>query len=55
MTESWTRLSVRRGVAESDGPYEGVPPHLQHSVGEWLRRPSLTPRFGVTNLMRNNA
>lgn len=44
MTESWTRLSVRRGVAGSDGPYEGVPPHLLHSLGEWLRG-----RFGWTS------
>lgn len=41
VTESWTRLSVRRGIAESDGPYEGVPPHLHHTVGAWLRN-----RFG---------
>lgn len=37
MAEGWQRLSVRRGREESDGPYEGLPGHLQHSVGEWLR------------------
>lgn len=37
MTEQWQPLSVRRGKREPDGPYEGMPAHLRHAAGEWLR------------------
>ena len=37
MSTDWQPLSVRSGKREPDGPYEGMPIHLQHSVGEWLR------------------
>ena len=38
---NWNRLSVRRGTNKEDGPYEGMPGHLMHPAGEWLRA-----RFG---------
>lgn len=37
MTSGWQPLSVRRGKRQPESPHEGMPPHLQHSVGEWLR------------------
>ncbi len=33
----WQRLSVRRGTREPETLFEGVPAHLKHPVGEWLR------------------
>ena len=44
MTEPWQSLSMRRGKRQIDGPYEGVPLHLEHALGEWLRE-----RFGWTS------
>jgi hypothetical protein len=32
----WESLSVRRGIAEPDGPYESVPAHLSHVLVDWL-------------------
>jgi hypothetical protein len=32
----WQPLSVRKGVRELDGPYEGVPEHLQGTLIPWL-------------------
>lgn len=29
------RLSVRRGLAQEDGPYEGVPDHLRSGLARW--------------------
>jgi hypothetical protein len=37
MTAGWQPLSVRRGRRDPESPFEGIPPHLQHPVGEWLR------------------
>ena len=37
MTAGWQPLSVRRGKREPESPHEGMPPHLQHPVGQWLR------------------
>lgn len=34
---SWQPLSVRRRLREPDGPYDGVPGHLEHALIEWLR------------------
>lgn len=33
----WHSLSVRRGLREPEDPFEGMPPHLQYPVSEWLR------------------
>jgi len=44
MTAGWQPLSVRQGKRERESPHEGMPPHLRHSVGEWLRG-----RFGWFN------
>ncbi|PWW24910.1 hypothetical protein JD79_04102 [Geodermatophilus normandii] len=40
----WVPLSVRRGLAEPDGPYEGVPDHLRTRLLEWVEE-TLHPRF----------
>jgi hypothetical protein len=34
----WRPLSVRRGLVETDGPYEGVPDHLQQSLEDWVSK-----------------
>lgn len=39
----WRRLSAREGWAEPEGPFEGVPDHLLHSVLDWART-ALNPR-----------
>lgn len=50
MTTGWQPLSVRRGLRDSDGPFEGMPLHLRHPVGEWLRtRFGWTSRDGMNN------
>lgn len=30
------RLSERRGLREPDSPYDGVPPHLEYDLHEWI-------------------
>ncbi|MGJ5667899.1 hypothetical protein QLG13_08520 [Rhodococcus aetherivorans] len=35
---AWQRLSQRMSGAKPDGPYEGVPLHLQGALAEWLQR-----------------
>jgi hypothetical protein len=36
LVTEWQPLSVRRGIAKPDGPYEGVPPHLLQALVTWL-------------------
>jgi hypothetical protein len=47
----WQPLSVRRGLVERDGPYEGVPEHLVQVCKEWLVETvnTQTTRFGDEN------
>lgn len=35
---SWRPRSVREGLRSNDGPFDGVPPHLQPVLIHWLRR-----------------
>jgi hypothetical protein len=37
MTE-WQSLSIRRGLAEPDGPFEGIPRHLLRPLWQWSER-----------------
>lgn len=34
---SWSPLSARTGKRAPSGPYEGLPDHLKHGVGEWIK------------------
>jgi hypothetical protein len=42
------RLSQRRGQAQPDGPYEGVPGHMSHALTHWLNTDIITPGQGAT-------
>jgi hypothetical protein len=33
---TWQRFSVRRGKTTEDGPFEGVPPHLESALLDWF-------------------
>lgn len=37
VTDDWQPLSVRLGVEEPDGPFEGVPNHLAGPLTQWLK------------------
>lgn len=32
----WLPLSVRRGLREQEGPFDGIPEHLAKSVLDWF-------------------
>jgi hypothetical protein len=44
----WRRLSEREGGRAPDGPYDGVPPHLESPLIDWLRA-----QFGIREALRS--